>query len=157
MGAKRVYDQAFYDRAELLARAHPLQDVAAILGIQPSQVTRMKQRGWKLAPPGRKRRPIPSDFSIQAGLMTFAELVAHYRTGNQTVLRWMREGKDVRPSWKGRNLERASKSTKRGGEVSPAELRRRRLKQWEERRRKYGPSGRKPRDIVPTPETTTNA
>ncbi|HEX7852292.1 MAG TPA: hypothetical protein VF503_01190 [Sphingobium sp.] len=96
--------QALHDRAELLARAHPLQTVAALLGLNPSQISRMKKRGWRAPPDGRRRRPMPQDFAIRSRTMSHNELVAHYRAGNSTVHRWFAELTFRRPSMKGDNL-----------------------------------------------------
>lgn len=97
----RAHPQELVDRAARLARWHPLQDVAAILGVQPSQITSWKKRGWKAAERGRSKRPVPEDFAWMAGRMTFAELTRHYRAGNSTVLRWLREAAPSRRSRKG--------------------------------------------------------
>lgn len=80
--------QSTCDRAELLSRSHELQEVAAILKLQPSQISRMRKRGWKAADYSSRRTPMPSDFAIQQGCMTWAELIAHYRVGNSTLKRW---------------------------------------------------------------------
>ena len=52
----RRLDQALHDRAELLARDHPLGVVADLLELHPSQITQMRKRGWK-ALPKESRRP----------------------------------------------------------------------------------------------------
>jgi hypothetical protein len=87
--------QALHDRARRLFAIHGTTTTAAILGLHYTAIWRMRKRGWKQGQPGR-RRPIPSDFAIQARHMTHAELVAHYRAGTQTVTRWLRE-KPARP------------------------------------------------------------
>lgn len=87
----RPIPQSVCDRAELLARSHPLGIVAELLGKQPSTITRMKKRGWKANDYSCKRRARPSDFAIQAANMPHAELVRHYRAGTSTITRWLRE------------------------------------------------------------------
>lgn len=99
----RPIPQAVVSRAELLARAHPLQTVAALIGVTPSQITLMKKRGWKAARV-KPLRPMPNDFAIQSAHMTFDELVKHYRAGTATVGRWMREVPEPRPSWRAKAL-----------------------------------------------------
>lgn len=94
--------QSVVDRAELLARSHPLQTVAELIGVHPSQITRMKRRGWRAADYSSRVRPMPSDFPILHHEMSFGELVDHYRAGNATVARWMRQVSNRRPSWRGR-------------------------------------------------------
>lgn len=83
--------QHLCDRAELLARAHPLNVVAEIIGICPDTMTDIRKRGWKAAPAGRRMRSAPSDFSIQVRHMTARQLAAHYAAGHNTVSRWRRE------------------------------------------------------------------
>lgn len=100
----RALPQSLVDRAELLARSHELQVVAELLGLQPSQITAMKKRGWKEAITGRPKRQMPTDFVFAANRMTFDELVRHYRAGNTTIQRWMREARDIRASRKGETL-----------------------------------------------------
>jgi len=93
----RAIPQSVCDRAELLARAHPLQTVAEILGLHPGQITRMKKRGWRQAGHNSHARPMPSDFAIMAGRMSYRELVQHYRAGNDTIGKWLQV---TRPKWK---------------------------------------------------------
>lgn len=138
---KRRLDQALHDRAELLARSHPLGTVAEILKLNPSQVSGMKKRGWKALPEGAPRRPRPADFQVRSSDMSFDELKAHYGVGNSTLIRWFRETPNRRPSWRGDPLRNAPR---RGGpslRKSDEELAAIRAKQWETRRAKYGPSG----------------
>ncbi len=104
--ARRVIDQALCDRAELLARSHPLGTVAELLGLHPSQVTRMRKRGWKAAIVGNRERERPSDFAIQSAVLTFDELMAHYRCGARALTRWFAETPGRRASWHGRALTR---------------------------------------------------
>lgn len=104
MKPRRVIDQALCDRAERLARVHPLGDVAAILGLHPSQISRIRKRGWRAVPLGRLVRRRPGDLSIQQADMTFAELTEHYQCGNSTMLKWLSETPGRRASWRGRNL-----------------------------------------------------
>ncbi len=85
----RPIPQSLYNRAEILARSHPLQVVAELIGKPRSTVSLMKKRGWKATQYGK--RPVPTDFAILARHMTFGELVAHYRAGTRTVTRWLRE------------------------------------------------------------------
>lgn len=106
----RAHPQELVDRAARLARWHPLQDVAAILGVQPSQITSWKKRGWKAGTSGRSKRPVPEDFAWMAGRMTFAELTRHYAAGNSTVLRWLREAAPQRRSRKGDVLRRDART-----------------------------------------------
>ena len=141
---KRRLDQALHDRAELLARSHPLGAVAEILKLHASQISQMKARGWKALPEGAPKRPVPGDFQLQAADMTFAELAAHYSVGHCTLQRWFRETRNIRPSWRGDPLR---KVPRRGGpsqRKSNEELAAIRVKQWETRRRLYGPSGHSP-------------
>lgn len=94
---RRIIDQAFCDRARRLAAVHPLQDVAAILRVNPSQITRIKKRGWRAATHDRLRRARPNDFQVRQAELSFTELVAHYRCGNVTLMRWFAElGRRVR-------------------------------------------------------------
>ena len=109
----RAHPQELVDRAARLARWHPLQDVAAILGVQPSQITSWKNRGWKAAESGRSKRPVPQDFAWMAGRMTFAELTRHYAAGNSTVGRWLREAAPQRRSRKGDVFRRDPKTGRR--------------------------------------------
>lgn len=123
----RAHPQELVDRAARLARWHPLQDVAAILGVQPSQITSWKKRGWKAAESGAPKRPVPADFAWQASRMTFRELVRHYGAGNSTVLRWLREAAPQRRSRKGDAFRRDPKTG---------------LRQWELRARQETREGR---------------
>lgn len=93
--------QQMHDRARRLAQVHPLQTVAELIGVLPSQISRMKKRGWKAPPDGAPRRPMPADFPIQSRHMSHGELTRHYRAGNTTVSRWFRELEHRRPSWRG--------------------------------------------------------
>lgn len=103
---RRRIDQALCDRAELLARAHPLGTVATLLDLHPSQITRIKQRDWRAADHRGKFRPRPTDFAIQSAHLTFAELVAHYGCGTRTLIRWFAETPGRRPSWQGHRSAR---------------------------------------------------
>jgi hypothetical protein len=76
-------------RAALLARWHPIEDVAVILGVHMASIYRLKQRGFQ--PPPCGRRPMPTDFSIQARFKTTRELMAHYKAGPLAVRRWLEE------------------------------------------------------------------
>ena len=87
----RSLPQHVVDRARRLADVHPLQTVAELIGVRPSQVTRMKRRGWIAPPDGRPSRPMPTDFAIQSTHMSQNDLVRHYRAGISTVQRWKRE------------------------------------------------------------------
>lgn len=98
--------QSTYDRAELLARSHPLSVVAQLVRVHPSVLSRMKARGWRAVDYSCQRRPPPPDFAIQAQHMTHDELRVHYGASARTVGNWFRE-KPVRPSWHGRHLKRA--------------------------------------------------
>ena len=138
---KRRLDQALHDRAEQLARSHPLGTVAEILKLNPSQISGMKKRGWKALPEGAPRRPVPTDFDIQAAGMTFAELCAHYGVGHSTLIRWFKETKNPRPSWRGDNLRNQPRAGGPSRRKSQEEMAKARAKQWETRRAKYGPSG----------------
>lgn len=109
----RALPQSLIDRAELLARSHQLQEVAAILGLHPSQISEMKKRGWKEGITGRKVRPVPSDFAFMSNRMSHAELVVHYRAGWRTVQRWFRETRNARPSRRGECLRRDPATGKR--------------------------------------------
>lgn len=102
----KAHPQAMVDRARLLARYHPLQDVASILGVQPSQITAFKNRGWREGLGGRPPRAMPADFVYFANRMTFGELTRHYRAGNTTVQRWLHEVGSGRKSRRGETLRR---------------------------------------------------
>lgn len=102
----RSIPQSVHDRAKLLATVHPLRTVAELVGVLPSQLSRMKSRGWVAPPDGRPKRPMPNDFAIQSRSLTFSELADHYGAGNATVRRWIGQLQNPRPSWKGRNLRR---------------------------------------------------
>lgn len=96
---KPFIPQSLCDRAELLARSHPIETVAELIGVHFGTVYRMKHRGWKAADYSCGRRHVPTDFAIQARDMTVRELAAHYRTSPNIVARWFRE-KPVRPQFK---------------------------------------------------------
>ena len=83
--------QSTVDRARRLAEVHALQDVARIIGVHPSQITKMKKLGWKAADYSCRRRARPGDFGIMAHRLTFAALARHYKAGNATIARWLRE------------------------------------------------------------------
>ena len=83
--------QDVHDRAELLCRSHDQKTVAGLLGVCEDVIGAMRRRGWKAVPPGRHRRPRPSDFAIQVRHMKQQELRAHYRTGCDNITRWRRE------------------------------------------------------------------
>jgi hypothetical protein len=91
--------QRLYDRAELLARSHPLGTVAEIMGIGRTTVSKMKKRGWKAVDYSSLRRPVPTDWAWRAPDMSVNELAAYYGTCSRTVCRWLRE-KPVRPLWR---------------------------------------------------------
>jgi hypothetical protein len=83
--------QSTYDRAELLARSHPLGTVAEIMGVHRSTVSKMKARAWRAVDYKHTRRPIPSTWGLYAPDLTVNQLAAHYRTPPRTICRWMRE------------------------------------------------------------------
>ena len=85
----RPVPQSVYDRAELLARVHPLITVAELIGKDLAFVSRMRSRGWRMKPYPKRERP--SDFAIQAAHMNHTELCRHYRAGTSSVTRWLRE------------------------------------------------------------------
>ncbi|HEY8604706.1 hypothetical protein [Tsuneonella suprasediminis] len=116
----RAHPQSLVDRAELLARSHDLKVVAELLGLQPSQITAMKKRGWKEAISGRPMRPMPGDFAWMASRMTFGELATHYRAGNSTIKRWLREAAMTRRSRKGDHLRIDPATGLRGWEAARA-------------------------------------
>lgn len=95
----RCIPQSQYDRAELLARSHPLGVVAEIMGIGRTTISKMKARNWRATSYDRTRRPVPSTWGIYATSMTINELAAHYRTCPRTTCRWMRE-KPVRAKFR---------------------------------------------------------
>lgn len=105
----RSIPQHVHDRARLLATVHPLQTVAELIGVKPSQITKMKQRGWIAPPDGRPERPMPSDFAIVSRHMTTRELQTHYRAGFPSIQRWFSQLPQRRPSWRGRALTRAAR------------------------------------------------
>lgn len=109
----RAHPQSLVDRARLLSQWHNLQDVAAILGLQPSQITAFKQRGWREAISGAPKRPQPNDFAFQARRMSFNELTAHYRAGNSTIQRWLAELPCPPRSRRGECLRRDPRTGKR--------------------------------------------
>ena len=110
----KALDQSVISRAELLARSHELQTVADLMGLHPSQITRMKNRGWKAACSGRPLRSIPSDFAIMQSRLKFTDLTKYYRAGNTTIMRWMAETPNPRPSFKGRNLTKTARNARQG-------------------------------------------
>ena len=116
----RALPQALVDRAELLSRSHELQVVAELLGVLPSQITRMKKRGWREGITGRPLRPMPPDFVWQARRMTTAELAKHYRAGFPTIARWLREAPMNRRSRKGEMLRRDPATGKRNWQIREA-------------------------------------
>ena len=85
-----------------------MQVVARIIGVLPSQLSRMRARGWKAANYASMSRPMPADFAIQQAHMTFTQLGAHYRCGNTTLLRWFDAlpANVRRPSLRGAHLRR---------------------------------------------------
>ena len=83
--------QSQYDRAELLARSHPLGTVADIMGVGRSTVSKMKGRGWKATDYRHTRRPVPSTWGIIAPDLPVNALAAHYGTSHRTIARWLRE------------------------------------------------------------------
>lgn len=83
--------QSQYDRAELLARSHPIGTVAEIMGVGRSVVSKMKRRNWIATSYDHTRRPVPSDWGILAVEMSTRELAAHYRTTGRVIKRWMQE------------------------------------------------------------------
>ena len=91
--------QNLYDRAKLLASVHPMGTVAEIIGVGRTTLSLMKKRGWKAVDYSASRRPVPTDFCIQARHMTHGELMAHYGAASRTIARWMRE-KAPRPKMK---------------------------------------------------------
>lgn len=111
--------QSVIDRAELLARSHPLYVVAELVKLHPSQLSEIKKRGWKAVDYSCKIRPLPADFSLYANRLSFDELVKHYRAGEHTVVRWLKEC--PRPSRRGMALKRDHKTGKRNWELRQAE------------------------------------
>jgi uncharacterized protein YjcR len=87
----KALPQSLHDRAELLARSHPLSTVAQILGVRPNTISVMRKRGWKACELDPRLRPVPTDWQIQARHMKHAELCEHYGAGTVTVSRWLRE------------------------------------------------------------------
>jgi hypothetical protein len=100
--------QQLYDRAELLARSHPMGAVSLILGVCRPTLSLMKKRGWRAVDYSASRRPVPGDFVIQAKGMTHGELMTHYRAASRTIARWMRERRP-RPPMKKPGRPRGSK------------------------------------------------
>jgi len=117
----RALPQSLIDRAELLSRSHEQQVVAELLGLNPSQISRMKKRGWKEAISGRPTRPAPSDFAWMAHRLTFSELAEHYRAGNNTIQRWLREAAPQRRSRKGDSLRIDPETGLRGWQAQRAQ------------------------------------
>lgn len=103
---RRIIDQRMCDRAQLLAREHPLGTVAALLGLHASQISRIRKRGWRAATHLALHRARPADLAIQQEHLSFAELCAHYRCGNTTLQRWLADLPGRRPCWRGRNRRR---------------------------------------------------
>lgn len=91
--------QALCDRAEILARSHPIATVAELIGVHYATVYRMRARGWKAADYGSKKRPVPTDFAFTGKRLTVREIYKHYRAGPVAVRRWFAE-KPVRPRFK---------------------------------------------------------
>ena len=82
------YTQAEVDRIRRLAETHGTKQAAAIAGTCMETVASMRRRGWRVGKKGLAERPIPSDFAIQAAHLTILELVEHYGSSTNTVLRW---------------------------------------------------------------------
>lgn len=78
-------------RAELLSRSHPRKVVAEILGVSYPTLSRAKRRGWRTAPVGYPRRPMPTDFAIMSRRMSQTALTHHYSASTRTITRWIRE------------------------------------------------------------------
>lgn len=68
-----------------------MQTVAELLGLKPSVITRVKQRGWRQADYASVKRPMPTDFGIMARKLTHRELMAHYHCGSRAIQRWFAE------------------------------------------------------------------
>lgn len=96
--------QHVHDRARRLAEVHPMKTVAAMIGVRPSQLSKMKRRGWRAVPEGVPQRPMPSDFAIQSRHMSNRDLARHYRTGLAVVRRWLSQLPNPRASLRGHNL-----------------------------------------------------
>lgn len=85
-----AHPQAVNDRAKRLCAQYGPCTAAEIMGISRTAIWRMSKRDWREGRPGR-HRPRPSDFAIQCGHMTHAELRAHYGAASGTITRWRRE------------------------------------------------------------------
>lgn len=96
--------QHVHDRARRLAAIHPMKTVAELVGVRPSQLSKMKKRGWVAVPEGVPPRLMPSDFAIQSRHMSHRALSQHYRTGMAVIRRWFSELPNPRPSRRGHNL-----------------------------------------------------
>ncbi len=96
--------QHVHDRARRLAEIHPMKVVAELVGVRPSQLSKMKKRGWAAVPEGVSARQMPTDFAIQSRHMSNRALALHYRTGLAVVRRWFSELPNRRPSRRGHNL-----------------------------------------------------
>jgi hypothetical protein len=79
------------DRLKLLCRIHDQKTAAEIVGVCEDVVVKVKRRGWRAVPPGRRRRPMPSDFAIQQRHASQKELARHYRTSPSNICRWRKE------------------------------------------------------------------
>lgn len=107
----RHIPQSTVDRARRLSEVHRNEDVASILGLFPSQISKMRRNGWKATDYSCKVRARPTDFAIQATGMTIPELMRHYRAAYKTVRRWMDEAKP-RKSWRGSGLTKAARAAR---------------------------------------------
>lgn len=83
--------QAQCDRLRRLSEQYDMATAAELVGCDRSTVTNVKRRGWRAAPSRRPKRARPADFAIQAQHMTKKQLCAHYRAGDQVVIRWCAE------------------------------------------------------------------
>lgn len=75
-----------------LCAVHPNYVVAQILRVAPETVGKVERRGF-LAVPGNagRKKPVPHDFSLRSGEMTYEQLLAHYRVSTHTLTRWNKQ------------------------------------------------------------------
>jgi len=81
--------QEVCDRIKRLREVHPQRAVAEIVGCAVETVRKIEQRGFKAGGGNRARAlPLPQDYVIQAAVLTFDGLCAHYHVCTATVSRW---------------------------------------------------------------------
>ena len=81
--------------AEVCARVARLstyqthEAITELTGVSLSSLTNLKKRGFEPRPIGRRRKPMPGDFRIQANHMPIDELLKHYGVSATTLHGWL--------------------------------------------------------------------